>query len=209
MCYKPTWLKAWSNAPKIQSVNSSIAEGSCEPRRVGDRGGTTGERNNGRREIVNKAWGCFLIIKNNNKPKVNSQIQNELCICQFNVRLYNKYPGSKVYLCSLKRDLGDFFLFYFTFYWNCIWKTFVCGSWVCLSLQGCLSDGKPVPGQSRCWKSVPRAGGSCVTERLRGNFSYTIVTLRLIYMYTIYVYICMYTLALWMFVKHLGEKQVR
>lgn len=74
-----------------------------------------GERNNGPREMVNKAWGHFLIIENNNKPKVNFQIQNELHICQCNVRLYNKYPGSKVYLCSLKRDRGDFFsvLFYF------------------------------------------------------------------------------------------------
>lgn len=59
----------------------------------------------------------FLIFKNNNKPKANSQIQNELRICQFNVHLNNRYPGSKVYLCSLKRDCDDFFLFYFTFYW--------------------------------------------------------------------------------------------
>lgn len=74
--------------------------------------------------MVNKAWGHFLIIKNNNKPKVNSQIQNELHICQFNVHLNNRYPGSKVYLCSLKRDLGNFSVL-FSFIENCIWKTFV------------------------------------------------------------------------------------
>lgn len=145
MCYEPMWLKAWSNTPKIKSVNSSTADGSWGPRRVGDWRGTTGGRNNGHKEMVSKAWGNFLIIKNNNKPKVNSQIQNELHICQFNVHLNNRYPGSKVYLCSLKTDLGNFSVL-FSFIENCIWKTFVFSSWVYLFLQGCLLDGKPVSG---------------------------------------------------------------